>query len=196
MSYIELYEATGEQKYLDEAIAWGDHGLSLQADNGCFYLLDGEFWNSDLTAPEMRGLLFLYELTGDIKYLDATARFADWLIEHQGTDGSWPIGIDTDNEVCAPNIGPGDMPNIALGMIRLHMHKQKDTYLQSAIRAVKYSLSMQAVEVSKYPVYLDDDHVKWGFWSWDPLHDITLSGDQTVHHIRGILFLAYYLGNM
>ncbi len=196
VSYIELYEVTGEKKYIEEAIAWGDHGLSLQADDGCFYLLDGEFWNSDLTAPEMRGLIFLYELTGDEKYLHATIRFADWLIDHQGADGSWPIGIDADGDVCAPNIGPGDMPNIALGMIRLHMHEKKDIYLHSAIQAVRYSLSMQAVEEGKYPVYLDDAHVKWGFWSWDPLHDITLSGDQTVHHIRGILFLAYYLGQM
>jgi len=194
--YIELYEATGEEKYLTEAIAWGNHGLTLQDENGCFYLLDGEFWNSDLTAPEIRGLNFLYEITKEEKYLTAAKRFADWLIVHQGTDGSWPIGIDNDNEVCAPNIGPGDMPNIAMSLIRLHINTSEPKYFDAAVKAVRYSITMQAVEGGKYPLYLDDKSVKWGFWSWDPLHDITLSGDQTVHHIRGILFMAYYIGSI
>lgn len=194
--YIELYEATNDETWLKEAITWADHGLTMQHENGCFYLLDGEFWNSDLTAPEIRGLVFLYEITGEEKYLTAAERYADWLIAHQNEDGSWPIGIDTDDFVCAPNIGPGDMPNIAMSLLRLHMVTKKDKYLDSVIKAERYSLSLQALEGGKYPLYLDDKSVKWGFWSWDPLHDITLSGDQTVHHIRGMLFVSYYLGSL
>lgn len=190
---MELYEVLGDKRYLKEAIAWGDHGLTLQEENGCFYLLDGQFWNSDLSAPEIRGLCFLYEVTKEDKYLIAAKKFADWLIIQQGTNGSWPIGIDDDDEVCAPNIGPGDMPNIAMSMIRLHMNTKEKQYLDSAIKAIKYSLSMQAVEDGKYPEYLHDKSVKWGFWSWEPLNDFSLSGDQSVHHVRGILFLAYYL---
>lgn len=193
VAYIELYEATNEKRYLEEAILWGDHGLTLQAENGCFYLLDGAFWNSDLTAPEIRGLVFLSELTGNDKYLEAAKRYADWLLIHQGEDGSWPIGIDDDDEVCAPNIGPGDMPNIGMSLLRLHMHTGEEKYFAAALKATHYSLSLQALEGGKYPLYLDDPSVKWGFWSWDPLHDITLSGDQTVHHIRGMLFMAYYI---
>jgi hypothetical protein len=194
VSYIELHEATGEEKYLQEAIAWGEHGLKLQDENGCFYLLDGEFWNSDLTAQEIRGLVFLYELTEEQKFIVAARRFADWLIEKQGENGSWPIGIDHDDEICAPNIGPGDMPNIAMSLIRLHMNTQEKKYILAAIKAVRYSLDLQAVEGGKYPLHLDDPNVKWGYWSWDPLHDFTLSGDQSVHHIRGILFMSYYIG--
>jgi hypothetical protein len=194
-AYIELYEVTEDEKYLQEAAAWADHGLGLQADNGCFYLLDGEFWNSDLTAPELRGLVFLSEITKDRKYLDAASRFADWLIPRQDDDGSWPVGIDRDDEVCAPNIGPGDMPNIALSFLRLYMRTGEEKYFDPALKAVRYSLSMQAVEGGKYPLYLNDRSVKWGFWSWDPLFDYSLSGDQSVHHIRGILFMAYYIAN-
>lgn len=196
VAYIELFEITKEERYLQEAIAWGDHGLTLQKENGCFYLLDGEFWNSDLTAPEIRGLNFLYEITKEEKYLEAAKRFADWLIRQQNADGSWPIGIDSDDEVCAPNIGPGDMPNIAMSFIRLHQNIGEQRYFDSALLAIKYSLSLQAVPDGKYPLYLDDKSVKWGFWSWDPLNDITLSGDQTVHHIRGILFMAYYINSI
>lgn len=196
VSYIELYEATSEERYLKEAIEWGNHGLTLQAENGCFYLLDGEFWNSDLTAPEIRGLCFLYELTKEEKYLNAAKRYCDWLIGQQNADGAWPIGIDADDEVCAPNIGPGDMPNIAMALMRVHMNTGEQKYLDAAVAAIRYSISLQAVEDGKYPLYLEDKSVKWGFWSWDPLHDITLSGDQTVHHVRGILFMAYYLAKL
>lgn len=194
--YIELYEATGEKKYLEEAILWGEHGLTLQSENGCFYLLDGDFWNSDLTAPEIRGLTFLYEITGQKKFLTAAKKYCDWLISVQAPDGSWPIGIDNDGDVCAPNVGPGDMPNIALSLYRVHKNTKENKYLDSAQKAMHYSLKLQALEGGKYPLYLDDKSVKWGFWSWDPLHDITLSGDQTVHHIRGILFGAYYVASL
>lgn len=196
VAYMELYEITGDKRYLEEAILWGDQGLRQQAEDGCFYLLDGEFWNSDLTAPEIRGLCFLYEATGERKYLDAAERFGSWVLRHQNPDGSWPIGIDSDGEICAPNVGPGDMPNIALSMIRLHRDTKKDAFLDCAVKAVQYGLSLQAVEDGKYPQYLDDPHVKWGFWSWDPLFDNSLSGDQSVHHIRGILFLAAYLNSL
>jgi predicted dehydrogenase len=54
---------------------------------------------------------------------------------------------------------------------------------------------MQAIKDGRYPYYLDDPHVKWGFWSWEPLYDYSLSGDQSVHHIRGMLFLLDYLSN-
>lgn len=192
-AYLELYEAMGERKYLEEALLWGEHALTLQSENGCFYLLDGTFWNSDLTAMELRALTFLGEITNEQRYLHAACRYADWLIAHQREDGAWPIGIDADDEICAPNVGPGDMPNIALSLLRLHMATQKSAYLEAALRAMRYGISMQAVPGGKYPLYLDDPGVRWGFWSWDPLHDYSLSGDQSVHHIRGILFFAYYL---
>lgn len=195
-AYCELYEQTGDAAYLEHALAWGDHGLSLQAEDGAFHLLDGRFWNSDLVAPELRGLVYLWELTREAKYRDAATRFADWLLTVQRPDGSWPLGIDLDGEVCVHTVGPGDMPNIAISLIRLHAATQHHPYLQSAVRAVRYGMSMQACEGGAYPLHLDNPRVKWGFWSWDPLYDYSLSGDQSVHHIRGMLFLASYLGSM
>ena len=192
-AYLEFYELTNQEIYLENAIAWGEHGLSLQQTNGAFYLLDGQFWNSDLTAPELRGLVYLWEITKDTKYLDAASRFADWVLTYQREDGAWPLGVDRDGEVCVPTVGPGDIPNIALSLVRLHAATGVDKYLQSAIRAVKYGMSMQAFEGGRYPMYLDDPKVKWGFWSWDPLGDSSLSGDQSIHHIRGMLFLSAYL---
>lgn len=192
-SYLELYEITKDENYLNEAIEWGNHGLTLQEEDGGFYLIDGDFWNSDLTAPELRSLVYLYEITKDKKYLEAAEKFADWLLKYQREDGAWVIGIDEDGEVCAPNVGPGDTPNIGVSLLRLDQHVNHNRYFDASVKAMKYSLSMQAVENGKYPLYLEDERAKWGFWSWEPLMDYSLSGDQSVHHIRGLLFMSYYI---
>lgn len=192
-SYLELFEITKDEKYLNEAIEWGNHGVSLQDQDGGFYLIDGDFWNSDLTAPEIRSLVYLYEITKDEKYLKSAERYADWLLKHQREDGAWVIGIDNDGEECAPNVGPGDTPNIGVSLLRLDQHTTHNRYFDAAVKAMKYSLSMQAMENGKYPLYLNDEHAKWGFWSWEPLMDYSLSGDQSVHHIRGLLFMSYYI---
>lgn len=101
-----------------------------------------------------------------------------------------------DGEVCAPNVGPGDTPNIAISLVRLHMATADRRYLDAAIRAVRYGLSLQAVEGGKYPRHLDDPCVRWGFWSWDPLYDESLSADQAVHHVRAMMIVADYLGTL
>jgi hypothetical protein len=191
--YLELFEHTGKERYREEALAWGEHALGLQGPSGLFYLIDGEFWNSDLTAPELRGLVYLWELTSDERFLAAARRFADAVLALQNADGSWPLGVDRDGERSIDMVGPGDAPNIAMSLVRLHAASGETRYLESAARAVRYGLSLQAEEGRKYPLHLDDPHVRHGFWSWDPLYDATLSGDQSVHHLRGLLFVASYL---
>jgi hypothetical protein len=195
ISYLEHFSITKDEDYLKRAIEWGEHGLSLQSDDGSFYLIDGEFWNSDLTAMELRALVFLYEVTKSEKFLNSAKRFAQWLVKNQREDGCWPIGIDREGEICAPNVGPGDTPNIGISFLRLYHVTNNTEYLNTAVKTVSYSLQMQAIKDGRYPYYLDDPHVKWGFWSWEPLYDYSLSGDQSVHHIRGMLFLLDYLSN-
>lgn len=194
--YLGLWELTGEETYLEHAVAWGEHALSLQADNGAFYLIDGQFWNSDLTAREIRGLTLLYEATGDARFLTAAQSYANWVIDHQRDDGAWPIGIDLDDEVCAPNVGPGDPPHIGISLLGLHQLTNDARYLDAAVKALRYSLAMQATEDGRYPLYLNDPHVRWGFWSWEPLYDTSLSGDQSIHHIRGMWFVPDYIASL
>jgi len=194
-AYLDLYRLKGQSKYRREALAWGEDALTRQAEDGSFYLIDDEFWNSDLTADELRSLIFLYETTGKEKFLDSACRFADWLLKKQRDDGAWPIGIDREGEVSAPDVGPGDVPNIGISLVRLHRHIREGRYLRGAVQALKYSLEMQAVEGGRYPYHLDDPRVKWGFWSWEPLGDHSLSGDQSIHHIRGISLIGSYLGS-
>ena len=192
LAYLQAYQSLGESRFLEEAKLWGDYGVSRQEPDGGFYLLDREFWNSDLTALELRSLVHLHEVTGEPQYLDAAGQYADWLVKHRRSDGAWPIGIDIDGEVCAPNVGPGDMPNIAMSLVRLHMHTADQSHLDAATAAVRFALARQLSGPGQ--PYWEDERARWGFWSWEPAYDWTLSGDQVVHHTRGIMLVADYVG--
>lgn len=189
---LDLAATTEEESWQNLALHWGEHGLSIQAEDGCFYLIDQEYYNTDLAADELRGLTFLYELTEDKRFLHAALRFADWHLTHQRSDGAWAMTLDRNGNVVVPTVGPGDVPNIAVALFRLHYVTDEARYLDAALLALKYSLSMQVLPGSDQP-YADDPNVQWGFWSWDPYYDYTLSADQGTHHVRGMMFLLDYL---
>jgi uncharacterized protein YyaL (SSP411 family) len=189
-----LSQQTEETYWLDLAQRWGEHALAIQAPDGGFYLIDGEYYNTDLAADELRGLAFLYELTGDPRYLRAAERFADWHLTRQRPNGSWPLTIDRDNNVVIPTVGPGDMPNLAIALLRIQQITSREDVLAAALRAIEYSLSMQILPGQGGP-YAGDPAIVGGFWSWDPAYDYSVSADQATHHIRGMMFLLDYLGS-
>jgi len=86
---------------------------------------------------------------------------------------------------------PGDIPNIGIGLLRLHHVTANSRYLQSANQTIRYSLDVQITPDSSHP-YREDEKVRWGFWSWQPCYDYTLSADQSTHHARGMWFLIDY----
>jgi hypothetical protein len=189
-----LSQQTEETRWLDLAQRWGEHGLGSQALDGGFYLIDSEYYNTDLAADELRGLAFLFELTDDRRYLRAAERFADWHLAHQKSNGSWPLTIDWDGNVVVSSVGPGDMPNLAIALLRLHHLTDREDLLAAALRAIKYSLSMQILPEQDEP-YASDPALLGGFWSWDPVYDYSVSADQATHHVRGMMFLIDYLGS-
>jgi hypothetical protein len=189
---LELEQVTEEAVWWEHALQWGELGLTLQASDGSFYLIDDDYFNTDLAADELRALVFLYERTGSDFYLEAACRFADWLLAWQREDGAWPLTVDRDSNVVVPTVGPGDVPNIAVALLRLHHATGDEAHLQAALLAFRYSLSTQVLPDGDEP-YADDPLVRWGFWSWDPYYDYTLSGDQSTHHVRGMMFLLDYL---
>jgi hypothetical protein len=191
-AFLGLADCTHEAAWEAYARRWGEFGLSIQAEDGGLYLIDGEYFNTDLAADELRAFTFLYERTQDRNYLQAAERFAAWLLDHQRPDGAWPLTIDRDDNVVVVTVGPGDIPNIAVALFRLHHVTGTTRYLDAARLALRYSLSVQVLPGSEQP-YADDPNVQWGFWSWDPYYDYTLSGDQATHHIRGFLFALDYL---
>ena len=191
-AFLALGELTGEPRWDGYAKSWGEYALSLQQEDGSFYLINDDYFNTDLVADELRGLTMLYELTGRSDYWQAAERFASWLISHQRADGAWPMTIDRDGNVVVSIVGPGDIPNIGIALLRMHRCKQDPRHLEAAARAFRYSLAQQILPGSDQP-YAGDPNVQWGFWSWDPYYDYTLSGDQATHHARGMMFAMDYI---
>lgn len=190
-AFLALSDVTGEVTWKTHALRWGDFGRSLLAADGSFYLIDDEYFNTDLAADELRAMAFLYEQTGKVEFWSTAVRFATWLLKQQRADGAWPMTIDRDGNVVVATVGPGDVPNIAISLLRMHHISGEAHYLEAAARAFRYSLSVQALPSSEKP-YVDDPNVQWGFWSWDPYYDYTLSGDQATHHVRGFMFALDY----
>ena len=192
-AFLLLAEVSGEDRWRELAFDWGDYGLTLLAGgDGGLYLIDGDYFNTDIAADELRAFTFLYESSGRVEFLNGAKRFADWLIAHQREDGAWPLTIDRDGNIVVPTVGPGDIPNIGIALLRLHHVTQEASYREAAQRALRYSLSVQVGPGSDQP-YSDDPNVQWGFWSWMPHYDYTVSGDQATHHVRGFLFALDYL---
>jgi hypothetical protein len=190
-AHVLLWQASGNLRWRDEAILWGDYALTIQASDGAFYLIDGDYYNTDLAADELRGLTWLYEITGQAVYWQAARRFADWHLDHQTAAGAWPLTLDRDGNVVMPTVGPGDAPNIAMALLRLHAVTQEAHYRTAAFAGLRYSLGVQVTPGSLHP-YQEDYHARWGFWSWDPYYDYTQSADQSTHHARGMWFLMDY----
>ena len=190
---LMLAEVTDDQAWQARALKWGDYGLTLLAADGGLYLIDDEYFNTDIAADELRAFTFLYELTGRADFLNAAERFAGWLMKHVRQDGAWPLTIDRDGNVVVPTVGPGDIPNIAIAFLRLHHITKTPEYMAVTLKALHYSVTVQVLPGSDQP-YSDDPNVQWGFWSWMPPYDYTVSGDQATHHVRGFLFLLDYIG--
>jgi len=187
-AYLEMEQVTGDQAWRERAVHTGEFGLSLQASNGGFYLIDDEYFNTDLAADELRGLALLSQRTGRQEFLHSARRFADWLLKWQREDGAWPLTIDRHDDVVVGTVGPGDMPNIGMALLYLHEITQDDRYRQAALRAQRFALGSQVLPHSD-DRFSQDPRVLWGFWSWSPRYDYTLSVDQSTHHVRGMLFL-------
>ncbi len=194
-AHLYLYEVTQDSQWLERALAWGEYALTLQAPDGGFYLINNEYYNTDLAADELRALTFLYEQTHLPQYLRAARRFADWHIAHQRPDGAWILTIDRFANPVSEYVGPGDMPNIAIALFRLHRATHEPRYLESALQAMGYALTQQVIPGSAHP-YSDREDALWGYWSWDPYYDYSMSGDQITHFARGLWFAVDYLSTL
>jgi hypothetical protein len=193
-AYLNLHEITEDNRWLGRALAWGEYSLTLQAPDNAFYLIDGEYYNSDIAADEIRALTYLYEHTQLPQFLSAAQGFADWHLHTQRSDGAWLLTVDRFANPVSEYVGPGDVPNIAISLLRLHRATGAVRYLTAALKALHYALTRQVTPGSTHP-FADQDDALWGFWSWDPYYDYTMSGDQITHFARGIWFTLDYLSN-
>jgi hypothetical protein len=187
VALLALAEMTQDQGWSRRAMAWAEHGMKLQAPAGCFHLVHRSYYSSDVAADEMRALARVHHEAEHLACLEAALRFADWHVRTQREDGSRWVAVDASRVPVSEYVGPGDVPNIAIALLSLHRATGELRYLLSALRAIHYSLQVQATPESKGR-YLKDPNVLWGFWSWPPYYDYPLSPDQSTHHVRGLWF--------
>jgi len=193
VAMIALQEFTGEEEWLDRAMLWAEYGLGLQAADGCFYLINDDYYSSDIAADELRALVRAGWRSERSRYLNAAAKFANWHLDNQLPNGAWPLSADRWGVSVGDYIGPGDIPNIAIAMLLMHKATGDLKHLASAVRALRYSVAQQCLPQQERPTF-DDVRLHWGFWSWDPRYDHTMSADQSTHHCRGYwFFLDYFL---
>ncbi len=140
-------------------------------------------------------MTFLYEQTRLPQFLASAQRFADWHLRSQRPDGAWLLTIDRFSHPVSEYVGPGDVPNIAMALLRLHRATGEPRYVASALKAMKYVLTRQVTPGSSQP-YAEDENALWGLWSWDPYYDYTMSGDQVTHFARGLWFTLDYLASL
>jgi hypothetical protein len=194
-AFLAIWQVTQAKQWVDWAVRWGQYGAALQMANGCFALVHDQYYSSDVAADEIRALIVLAELSDDPSLAEAGARFADWHVSLQRDNGSWWLTVDRYGVPTAEYVGPGDVPNIGMALLLAHRHTGEMRYLVAAVRAMRYCLSRQAVPGCEYP-FSDDPNVAWGFWSWDPFYDHTMSPDQSTHHVRGLWFLLDYYATL
>jgi len=194
-AFLYLHQVTQDNAWLGAALNWGEFGLTLQAPDGGFYLINGEYYNSDVAADELRAFAFLCEHTRLPQFKRAGERFAAWHLRLQRPEGAWLLTIDRFANPVSEYVGPGDVPNIAIALLRLHRAVGNPSYLVSALRAMRYALTQQVTPGSDHP-HSDDENVMWGYWSWDPYYDYTMSGDQITHLARGLWSTMDYLATL
>ncbi|MFP4058724.1 MAG: hypothetical protein ACLF0G_17795 [Candidatus Brocadiia bacterium] len=192
VAMIALQEFTGNEEWLDRAMLWAEYGVGLQAADGSFYLINDDYYSSDIAADEIRGLIRAYWRTDRTRFLTAAVRFADWHLANQLPNGAWPLSVDRWGVSVADYVGPGDVPNIAIALLLSHMATNELAYLAGAVRAIRYSVAQQCLP-GQEGMYFDDPNLHWGFWSWDPRYDYTMSSDQSTHHCRGYWFFLDYV---
>ncbi len=194
-AFLLLQETTGDNSWLGRALSWGEYGRNLQAPDGGYYLINGEYYNTDLAADELRALTYLYEQTRLQQFRLAAERFANWHLRMQRADGAWLLTVDRFGNPVSEYVGPGDMPNIAVALLRLHRATGGVRYLAGALKAMRYAISQQVIPGCRHP-FADNDNALWGYWSWDPYYDYTMSGDQVTHFARGLWFTIDYLASL
>ncbi|MFM2293875.1 MAG: hypothetical protein RLZZ350_288 [Verrucomicrobiota bacterium] len=86
---FELAAALSEPKYRASALRAGEWLLTVQQADGSFTDVDHYQPQVFDTGQVMLGLNRLYRETQDARYLAATRRAAEWLVQVQDADGSW-----------------------------------------------------------------------------------------------------------
>lgn len=186
-----LANACEDDLWFNEALYWGERAVGLQSENGAFYPLNGEYYNSGLVAAAIRALVMLHQVTARHDFAWVATNYAGWHRRHQLDEGGWPLTVDGDGNIVMPAVSAGDVADIAIALLHLHYITQDTKYLDMAYRAMRYILTRQAMPGSEH-THVDGPGVRGGFWAWDPYHNYTLSTFATAQSTRALWWILDY----
>ena len=84
---IKASSYLNKREYKDSAFLAGEWLLNIQNKNGSFSDVDGNPQAFD-TAQVISGFISLYEISKDLKFLNASCKAGEWLVSIQEKDGS------------------------------------------------------------------------------------------------------------
>jgi hypothetical protein len=139
---LRLAESWGDASLVERAIAAGDWEIDLQM--GCGAVMAGKTCDDPSpavfnTGQVLFGWMALYRKTGDVRYLDAARRAADWLMEVQEPAGNWVRG----NSRLAASRSTLYNVRAAWGLAVFGAQGDSPPHLQAALRNADYTLRCQ-----------------------------------------------------
>lgn len=90
-SFLEYYNHSGIEKYLQVALELADWEIDIQLPSGGIRMQRADNTIPDVfdTGMVILGLTTIYKKTGHSKYLISAQKAADWLVSVQDEDGKW-----------------------------------------------------------------------------------------------------------
>lgn len=154
---LQLYRYIRNEIFLKKAIAAGDWLLEIQKEDGSFFCKYSNHAfgdkNSDTSlytfdaAICARGLLDLFKATSHTKYLRASRKTGNWLIQHQKSDGSFVAALYPDGEIIEGSRW-SQMPSchhvkIIMTLLKLYEIFGEEKFLFSAVKLLGWGQKLQ-----------------------------------------------------
>jgi hypothetical protein len=135
---IEAFRASGDQRYLDSALANVKWAIGLQRDNGWFErccLTDHDRPLTHTLGYALRGVVEAYRVTRDQVYRTSAQKCADGLLLAVRGDGALPGRLDCRWQTAAPWSCLTGNVQIAASWLLLHRETGNVAYREAAVRA-------------------------------------------------------------
>jgi len=204
--FLRAYEIFGDERYLSAARRTGEFFQSVQHDDGHF---DAYFYatpegikshvlpyaaieETKLHAP-LWFLTHLYSVTGDERHIEAAQKVADFLLEVQNDNGSWPH--DYDFKLKKP-WGPHGYACLndcaalwsAIDMVLMYQMTGESKYIDSFFRTADWVISAQLPPPTcGWAQQYDENNNP----SWARGHEPPAFCSRESGHAAAILYMAY-----
>jgi hypothetical protein len=134
---FDCAQVTGDDTYRQVAVALAEYELAVQTTEGAILCLTGEPIAFD-TGQVIFGWMRAWREVGDVRYLRAAQRAADWLAQNQSPDGAW-------REHQYLNVVKVIDTRVAWSLLQVDEASEPSCYRESARRNLDWAVAQQRV---------------------------------------------------